>query len=734
MSGAYYDLYIKSILDFFGTLVIKSEQTASAINRRLINTRQPVDLNDPTTWKYYLNMSGKYHATDAPMTVISLDTLEEIVFSTEGLERHVATRREYRYGTRYYNELVARFPNQVQLINGILNPVDIDSAIAAENHTIVYWDRSHIESNESDVVEQLQQFITAFFARFDVPDYHMIADLYTATQYGVLFSMLPGQLVNIRLKNCKTDKAHSFHIHSYLSSFGNMRRFLPFMTLQQKLEFYRNIRYLNLNAGFSSSFEWLTEKLMTNRDLPLAEYRLKHNYETLIEDLLPAVEAHRSSINGLAAAAGEDVRTVLQVLEMEVPLAKDNLTVLEQANADTNRVMSVSLSSEVQTKVLESNVVDTAGSERYTLQDVLLNHWIYLAEHGLYNAMIVLTNPTNGEPLQLTAKDAFILYLYAYNLARVGALESLPLIEAKRVKRLPPPSFGDLEMLVDPRIVGSAFIAKAVSDQVEIGEYISIDSFREMCVSVHRVMNEHHFMSRSQGNDYRSVMLEIMTSNFYCDYPIDLGEDILYENWLRERNLDLTGMSRNDLDMFAQDIFNTATGSTDVAETSLRSVQRAMLEMMSAYNSYSIQFVQQINAGGVVNLGKKQVKPQVTSSKSSHLIRTTRRVRLLSWKRRFKHRFTVLKPQITALAAFFKRSRLITVDRTPFYKVVSKKRGGSIHRLGRVSSQLIPEQIVELGDVLADREIEGYLPITPKSPAELFTSTHSDHYTLDESD
>src|SRR5690606_6740159 len=131
MSNTYYNIYLKSVFSLAKTLVIKCSLTADGMNNELRLNGIPIDDSDPTTWKYYKNLAGMYHFTDTLMEIVSMDTLEVIAFTKENMRLHRATAKAYAYGTKYFNELSAQYPGQEDLIMGILNPVDMDVAIAA---------------------------------------------------------------------------------------------------------------------------------------------------------------------------------------------------------------------------------------------------------------------------------------------------------------------------------------------------------------------------------------------------------------------------------------------------------------------------------------------------------------------------------------------------------------------------------------------------------------------------
>jgi hypothetical protein len=599
MSSAYYELYLKDIFDFVGTIVIKSNITAGAINNWLELNQYPIDKTRPETWKYYLNMSGVYHSSDVPMSIKSLDNSQVIDLTVENLTLHRSTRREYRYRSRYYNELVERYPDQEELIQGILNPVSITDAIAAEDHTILYYDKSLVESGEIDLIYNLQLWVNAFFTRWDVPDYSYTESLFTASQLGVLYTFMPKQIINLRLANCKTDRAHSFHIKQYLTSFGRLDPYVDFLNNKQRLFFYRNIRTLNHNSGKNETFELLTKKVMTDRHFPLAEYTIRHNTETLSEDLYPTIELRRKSINGLSSALGEDIKSVRDVLDLEQGLARNNKESQYEAEVNIPRMMKNSLSSTLETKVLESNVLDKTDAEPFTLNDVIFNHWIYFACTGRYNSIFTIPNPNSGEDLYLTSKQMFILWLYVANLAMGYDLPIVPNIIAKRVKRNPLPSYVELRGMTESKYVSDSIIRAALDRQPEIKAIISVDAFKDSCQSIHRASLAHRDLSVYQQHYIGRGQTEMMTDRFYMDYECNLADEIPYSTWLNQLSLDLSKMSEKDLRTLATNIFALTTGQNLVAVKSLQDIHTAHIRLMTQLSSYSVQFIQQINTSSI---------------------------------------------------------------------------------------------------------------------------------------
>lgn len=201
-SNNHYTLYIEQVLQLAETIVIKSTDSAEALNRYVADYYGSfmVDTTNPKSWKYYMNISGQYHETDTEMTVVSMDTLEPIVFSKETLALHRATARAYAYGTRQYRELVSQYPNQEMLILGILYPVDIDTAIAADNGQILGYPPGLVEENEYSFIVKLQAWINGYIGRWVNTQYGLSDELYPATWLGIMYLQLVPTILNIRLE------------------------------------------------------------------------------------------------------------------------------------------------------------------------------------------------------------------------------------------------------------------------------------------------------------------------------------------------------------------------------------------------------------------------------------------------------------------------------------------------------------------------------------------------------
>lgn len=596
MENVYFKLYVKAILALTRTLVVKCEAIAETLNNQLQGIGYPVNMDDPTTWKYYLNLAGEYHPTDVPMRVRSMDTLEEIVFNRTNLITHRATAREYRPGTRFYADLTAQYPDQVPLINGIIAPISIERAIAAQDGELLYYDATQIENNETQLIPQLQLWLYGFFNRWYNRQYLLTDDLYLPAFLGILYQQLPLRVHLLRLAAARTPQVHSFHIREYLASNGRLDEFIPFLTREQQLYLYRNLRFLQRNVGKQEIFDRLVGKLLTARGLPLTWYKLQHNVAKLPEAVRPEVELVKYPLNFGYNQTGVNTEQVHTILGREVGVARDNASVQYDTEADIHERMSSSEFSSLPTKVLESEVVDRSNSSIRSLEHVLLNHWLYLATHLRYRAFVNVPNPGSGEFMSMSVKDAFIVAMYAFAKARDIELVMIPQAIAYDVLRAPLPTYDELASIVDPRYVPRGMI-QAIMDRVTpLSEYTAIETFHGACAELHREYLKLWELYSFQENYVTRGLCEQLVRRHFMHIKCPLVDTpVSFDQWLNENGYGIGDLSQADAEQLYLDCVRVATGANLVNKLTLSEIQRAMLKLMGQLSSYSVHYLRNIN-------------------------------------------------------------------------------------------------------------------------------------------
>lgn len=602
-SDNYYQLYIDKVLQLAATLVIKSQATANALNQYVTDYfgASAVDLLDPTTWKYYLNLAGEYHPSDSVMYVVSSDTLQTIEFSKENLLIHRATARAYQYGTRQYLQLVAQYPTQEMLIRGILYPVDLATAIAAEDFQILGgYPAGLVEDNEYSLLANLQAWINRFRARWTNDAFRNSDELYDATILGIMYLALVPAVLNLRLAACKTNEAHSFHVRQYLGSHGFLDAFVDIMTLKQRLFFYRNIAYIERHAGTRDTFAWLVEHIMTERNLPLAEFVMRHDVAPMPANLYPQLVFQKNSLNlSYTVQSGESL-TLDQLLRREDPLARDNGMYRPDYEPRIQTKMENSLSNVVLTKMLDSSMIDDSNSAPHTLTEVLMNEWLNQAAAGSYTAFVTVTNPKTGETMPMTVKEAFAFVWYAFCTSIGIEIIAVPPMLASHVQRTPLPTVDEIWSITDHAVVDRTLAVQALSLQPVIAPVVSTDAFYELCVQIHEAIRMQRGLVAYQEHHGRRAMVMAMCERIYSDNVVHVADpDMSYDQWFAQRNFHVDTLTVADLSLMYVDLVQQATGMDLHNSTSVRELQQAMIKMLTQLSSYSIQITSEINPGDV---------------------------------------------------------------------------------------------------------------------------------------
>jgi hypothetical protein len=596
MRNVFYELYREEILALANSMVIKCDAIAQTLNRELTLQGHAIE-DDPIHWKYYLNLSGDYHPTDTKMTVISVDTLEEIIFNKTNLQIHRATFREYRLGEPLYEQLVRRYPHQVDLIRGILNPVDIQKAIAARDGDILTYEPTLIEPNEESLLGSLQRWVRQFFLRWYNVQYVLTDDLYIPAFWGLLYLHLPNAIQQARLRSTRSDEAHSFHVREYLASNGGLDRYLPYLNTRQRMWLYKNLRYLQRHVGQQRIFDSVVKHIILDRRFPLQAYRIEQDTSPQPDAIYPDVDMMKVPLGNTFIEPDNMTSSVYTILSRQATIARDNSRVIHDAEVETTRLASHGQFSQLPTKVVESEVVDRSTSSVRSLEHVKINHWLYLATHQRYNTFISITHPGSGEIMSVTVREAFVIALYCfYRMQDIPIMDSVPRVIAYDVLRTPLPTYHELSSIVDVDALQPGLI-QAIMDRVTpIGQWQTVDEFHEGCIRLHQeylaLWELHAFQTRMLQEGYTQQLVKRHFMHIKCS----LTEEVVsFEQWFTERGYGIEHLSNIELEQLFIDVVAAATGS-DLSNTqSLAEIHRALISLTNQLTSYTTQFISTIN-------------------------------------------------------------------------------------------------------------------------------------------
>ena len=598
-------IYLRDTKTLARTIRFKFSFLADQINSMLIKLygESMVDLARPNTWKYYLNASGEYHQLDQPMHVVSWDTGETILFTKSNLDIHAKTKEVYAYGTVQYKELVNQYPNQEDLILGILYPCDINKAIDAEDGDILSYPSHLIEDNEYSLPRKLEDWVKKYLRRYYNVQFSNHHDLYNPASLGVMYLHLTPVIMNLRLEMTNTNEAHSFEINQYLKSRGITSDVLRFLTKKQLLKLYKNINYIQRNPGSNSMLSQLIEWVLSDRNFPVSSYYMRHSTEGQVDTLKPVVQFKNTQFSSIRALGTDRNLTLSQILDRESKDGRDNNRYISDELDRINDSFTHSKSDVVQTKVLESSMVIYDDVGQFSLENVLLNYWAYLSDTGHYRNIIRALNPRTGEYFSLSTKEALALSMYLAAKNYGWTLDEVPVFIAEYVPILPTPSIEFMLDVVDPIYLDTEIIREARKTQPIITQFTSTIDFADKVRDYHKTILRQNDMKALPTHVTGKAMAEVAISRMYRDVVIQLApEGTTYTDWLNQIGLDLSEFEDYEYQLLYKDIINEAIGINDDNNSNLKDIQAAMIKLLKYLSSYSIQVLQDYSGSQLYDL------------------------------------------------------------------------------------------------------------------------------------
>ena len=404
----------QQIYNFLKSVTIKFSPLAQYINNTLIRNNYPVNMQDPTTWKYYINMTGNYHPSDTVMYVVSLDTREEMVFSTENLEINPRTKQAYIPGGEYYQRLCDIYPSQVDLIKSILFPVlDIEEAIMAPDFTLLAYGDGYLEEWEQPlIIMELQKFLLIYVERWyfdfldDEPYFYL-------TAWGSLWYYLAMVIMSARMEFIRTPYVHSWHIWNKLKANG-IQDYSDILDRKKSMLLYQNIDYLKANAGKQSNLIILANNILADFGIGLYGRRVLQETETRAEtyQLTPQLEAVKIPTDYAALAIDIPPSTVStiqsQILSLGLTPSDDAEEVLRVED-----ILGTTVLNNFTTKFLEIRPISKNTPYAMSLSNFFLETLMVCIDEGYYRNPIVLIEPLTKTRLFLKPAELMALFNYA---------------------------------------------------------------------------------------------------------------------------------------------------------------------------------------------------------------------------------------------------------------------------------------------------------------------------------
>ena len=430
---------------FTKTLIIKNHHAAMVMEtKHRTETFDPYANEDMRTWKYYLNVSGERHPTDPEVKIKVIETSNEEILTKELLELYKVTASELMKCGYYYNNLIKNNKDMFLYIHGCLTPIDIDYAIEAIDGTILSYNNTLIEPNETNLIPGLQKWLYNYHYTWFNGAYTITDPLYLPSFLGVMYANIPNVITNLRLLNTKTNKTHSFFLEAYFNSRFELWNHISKLNQETIWWLYRHIDYIIKNIGKNSTFQLLLDKVFQPNNIGIGGYNLEYlNYELNKNFFNPnklPYDTNGSILNKvklndsfLISKEGDTVN-IDQILTDQLTNTEHTMdrkafiknVYIDEINSKVN-VSSV-------TKILELSSLKTFNIGTIDVYSILIDYWGYLLSHNLYGSLlddevttakIDFKDPNTDDDIILTSKTGFLLLIKI--LFRAIGKEDLPI-------------------------------------------------------------------------------------------------------------------------------------------------------------------------------------------------------------------------------------------------------------------------------------------------------------------
>lgn len=383
------ETYIKKSISFSKSLIIKFKDVAIAVNKGL--EIQGIEIpKDEKDWKYYLNISGKKHFTNKDVIIPVIETGREEILTKELLDNNPYTRKELKKLDQYYTDLIERYPEEELFIKGCIFPVDIDRAINADDGSILEYDRSFVESNEYNLIREIETYIQLFISRWHNRSYTITDELYVASMLSVLYANLPSKILASKIDKIQTNEADSFNLENFFRSNLGIWNEISILKKETVFWLYNNLEYLMKNLGKQETLNLLVDKVFEENGIGIGEYILKQpdlDIDNTVEyNELPIVKkntiALSKKLNNSYRISENNEVSIEKVVELELKDTYDDVPVPIKdfiTNDVTNKVEERNLDNQ-KTKLLDIGVGKLFKRYGFDLFRVIVDHWVYLAK------------------------------------------------------------------------------------------------------------------------------------------------------------------------------------------------------------------------------------------------------------------------------------------------------------------------------------------------------------------
>lgn len=396
------DKYLSNIKALTNSLVIKINEIPYVVNQSIKDyAGYDFKIDDPSKqteyeWKYYLNLAGKMHRLDTKIYINVLETETKEVLTAELLDQYPTTKNELlKYG-KFYDQLLAEYPEYLRYIHGCMQPIDMDLAINAEQGTILSYNKKFIEDNEYYLIPELEDYIKKFLNRWHVRAYTIADDLYIPSLLAALYSGIYLKIINLKLSRIGTFQVDSFHLEHFFRSHLDIWDDIKILNNESIFWLYKNQDVMMHNVGREKTFEKIYKKLFALNGIGIGEYRLRRTNPVYAEDnqnlsipsyVNPDVEMYSKQLNEFYTVNDNQERPIDGILQAELENLKHvnknvPVTFKNWIRHVATETINKKYLEEQKTKVLDIEAHKLNSNTSLDIFSLLMDWWAYILKEG----------------------------------------------------------------------------------------------------------------------------------------------------------------------------------------------------------------------------------------------------------------------------------------------------------------------------------------------------------------
>lgn len=674
MSATDYALFEESTQLLARTLTIGHKMVAESINDHLTDVGYIVS-ERPEQWKYYLNLAGEYHQSDydyiqtvnedgSPHIQIRLgglsgsynvDLTKELI---HGVNSDPAIAVEYRFGSRGYTNLINRYPKAIDLIRGILYPIEKDVAINVEDGSILqiggyirhvdpdnqdqyYFEKADIhtavnfdmiDQREIGIINDLEIWIKNYFARWMVADYVFFNEFYVNALLGLLHAALPAKLNVMRQQRIGTSEVNTFHVKQRLNDIGGLGRYVDIIPESISMWLYRNADYLDYARGRTDTLDKLISNVLDPLKVPANSYRISTN-ALKTHELLPTAEMYLTSLNKKRDRLLTTRAELETTLDKEIELAPDNRRDNPYDTKDIHQDVLIGPSSDYPTKIVESQWAIYAPDTPISFEEFLISFWSYNSIKGNIGGFIFVRDPVNNEAVPMSNEAALYLALWLYakgfhdvDLKRIPSFGAMFLPKAKHFDiegREPYPAVDFLYTQYRKQIPYDT-IKELIGEVLPRYKYSSSADFFNDVKRLYNDLTRRYLIWSKQCSPYDRAFIKRMNADLYWrNVTVSSAQQGRpYDEFLVGLGINVVNLSADACRELYYKLIRSASGNNEMTDDQYKALHDALVAIVKHFMSYPIQLIHSTLIGDLDVKNEAVVRSFIEDRFTEYLLET----------------------------------------------------------------------------------------------------------------